>query len=82
MLLIKEQEIQLVCPCLVDPISSSILIAVFLCLLSSMHRAGGRVGDAAVGCDLPLSGSKDGGDPRTVTPGPTGNYTTLLPQPP
>jgi hypothetical protein len=39
------------------------------------------VGDAAAGCDLPLPGCKDGGDPSTVTPGPTGNYTAPLPQP-
>jgi hypothetical protein len=34
------------------------------------------VGDAAAGRDLPLPGRQDGGDPRALPPGPTGNYTT------
>uniref|UniRef100_A0A0A8XTX2 Uncharacterized protein n=1 Tax=Arundo donax TaxID=35708 RepID=A0A0A8XTX2_ARUDO len=70
----KEQEIQehstssvLV---VVDP-CSTIFIALFLCLSPSMHAAGGRMGDAAAGCDLPLPGCQDGGDPGALPPGPT-----------
>lgn len=53
---------------------SAILIAVFVCVLA----AGGWMGNAAASRDLPLLGCQDGGDPSTLPPRPSGNYTTCL----
>jgi hypothetical protein len=76
--IIKEQEMQ----CKNIEHAWSVLVSwilapayslrCFLGVCAWMHAAGGRVGDAAAGRDLPLPGCQDGGDPRALPPGLTG----------
>jgi hypothetical protein len=81
MLLIKEQEMQQSALALwILSLQQHIDCGVFVPSLLDQrnYSSGGGMGDAAAGCDLPLTGCKDGGDPSAVTPRPTGNHTLLL----